>query len=84
MKKMGTGDYKIWVISGQHPGETVNMWMLEGFLERLSNGLDNLLSNPVRIGKYISFCRSIKRVVSLFFNSFFNSIIQKSPELPFL
>ena len=36
MKKMGTGDYKIWVISGQHPGETVNMWMLEGFLERLS------------------------------------------------
>ena len=35
MKKMGSGETKIWVISGQHPGETVNMWMLEGFLERL-------------------------------------------------
>lgn len=35
MKKMGAGKTKVWVISGQHPGETVNMWMLEGFLERL-------------------------------------------------
>ena len=36
MKKIGTGKTKVWIISGQHPGETVNMWVLEGFLERLS------------------------------------------------
>ena len=35
MKKLGTGETKIWVISGQHPGETINMWILEGFMDRL-------------------------------------------------
>lgn len=36
MKKIGRGETKVWVISGQHPGETIHMWMLEGFLKRLS------------------------------------------------
>ena len=35
MEKFGNGETKVWVISGQHPGETVNMWMLEGFMQRL-------------------------------------------------
>lgn len=35
MKKMGYGDTKLWIISGQHPGETINMWILEGFMKRL-------------------------------------------------
>lgn len=35
MKTLGTGKYKVWLISGQHPGETVNSWMLEGFVKRL-------------------------------------------------
>ena len=35
MKKIGSGKTKVWIISGQHPGETINMWILEGFLKRL-------------------------------------------------
>ena len=35
MKTLGSGKYKVWLISGQHPGETVNSWMLEGFVKRL-------------------------------------------------
>jgi len=35
MQTFGTGPKKIWLISGQHPGETINSWMLEGFLKRM-------------------------------------------------
>ena len=35
MKKLGHGSQKIWLISGQHSGETINSWMLEGFVKRL-------------------------------------------------
>ena len=42
MKSFGTGSKKIWVISGQHPGETINSWMLEGFMEELHKRKDIL------------------------------------------
>jgi len=35
MKTFGNGHRKIWLISGQHPGETINSWMLEGFYKRM-------------------------------------------------
>tara|TARA_B100001123_G_C15295454_1_gene1019012 strand:- start:532 stop:1626 length:1095 start_codon:yes stop_codon:yes gene_type:complete len=35
MKKLGSGNFKVWVISGQHPGETINSWILEGFIKRI-------------------------------------------------
>ena len=35
MKKLGNGIKKVWLISGQHPGETINSWILEGFIKRL-------------------------------------------------
>ena len=35
MKKIGNGPKRVWLISGQHPGETINSWMLEGFVKRL-------------------------------------------------
>lgn len=35
MKKLGSGSKIVWVISGQHPGETIHSWMLEGFVKRL-------------------------------------------------
>jgi murein tripeptide amidase MpaA len=35
MKKIGSGPHRVWLISGQHPGETINSWMLEGFVKRL-------------------------------------------------
>ena len=35
MKKIGTGDTKVWLVSGQHPGETINSWILEGFVKRI-------------------------------------------------
>ena len=34
MKKLGNGPKRVWLISGQHPGETINSWMLEGFIKR--------------------------------------------------
>ncbi len=35
MKKLGNGKKRIWIISGQHSGETINSWILEGFIKRL-------------------------------------------------
>ena len=35
MKKIGRGETKVWLVSGQHPGETINSWILEGFIKRL-------------------------------------------------
>ena len=35
MKKIGTGPKRVWLISGQHSGETINSWILEGFVKRL-------------------------------------------------
>jgi len=35
MKKVGWGEKKVWIICGQHPGETINSWILEGFMEKL-------------------------------------------------
>ena len=35
MKKCGYGPKKVWLISGQHSGETINSWMLEGFYKRM-------------------------------------------------
>ena len=35
MEKVGKGDTKVWIICGQHPGETINSWILEGFMEKL-------------------------------------------------
>jgi murein tripeptide amidase MpaA len=35
MKKVGYGKKRIWIISGQHSGETINSWMLEGLFKRL-------------------------------------------------
>ena len=37
MKKLGHGPTKVWLISGQHPGETINSWILEGFLKEIKN-----------------------------------------------
>ena len=36
MKTLGRGPTKVWLISGQHPGETVNSWILEGFVNRVN------------------------------------------------
>ena len=33
MKKLGNGSKRIWLISGQHSGETINSWILEGFVK---------------------------------------------------
>ena len=35
MKKLGNGPKRVWLISGQHSGETINSWMLEGFVKRV-------------------------------------------------
>ena len=35
MKKIGNGPKRVWLISGQHSGETINSWILEGFVKRL-------------------------------------------------
>ena len=35
MKKIGRGETKVWLVSGQHPGETINSWILEGFVKRI-------------------------------------------------
>ena len=35
MKKIGSGKTKVWLVSGQHPGETINSWILEGFVKRI-------------------------------------------------
>jgi len=35
MKKIGNGPKRVWLVSGQHPGETINSWTLEGFVKRL-------------------------------------------------
>lgn len=35
MEKVGKGKTKVWIICGQHPGETINSWILEGFMEQL-------------------------------------------------
>ena len=35
MKKIGSGLNRIWIISGQHPGETINSWILDGFVKRM-------------------------------------------------
>ena len=35
LKKYGHGPTKVWAISGQHPGETINAWILEGFIKRM-------------------------------------------------
>lgn len=35
MKRFGRGAKKVWLISGQHSGETINSWMLEGFYKRM-------------------------------------------------
>ena len=35
MAKLGHGPLKVWLISGQHPGETINSWILEGFVKRI-------------------------------------------------
>ena len=34
MKKIGSGKTKVWLV-GQHPGETINSWILEGFVKEL-------------------------------------------------
>lgn len=35
LQRYGHGPIKVWLISGQHPGETIHAWMLEGFVKRL-------------------------------------------------
>ena len=36
MKKIGSGEKKVWLVSGQHIQiETINSWILEGFVKRL-------------------------------------------------
>ena len=35
MKKIGNGKKKIWIVSGQHPGESINSWILDGFIEKI-------------------------------------------------
>ena len=35
MKKIGNGPKRVWLVSGQHSGETINSWILEGFVKRL-------------------------------------------------
>ena len=35
MKKIGDGPKRVWLISGQHSGETINSWILEGFVKKL-------------------------------------------------
>ena len=44
MKKLGNGLNRVWLISGQHPGETINSWILEGFIKRLLERKSTLLS----------------------------------------
>ena len=35
LQRYGHGPTKVWLISGQHPGETIHAWILEGFVKRL-------------------------------------------------
>ena len=48
MKKLGTGKTKVWLVSGQHPGETINSWILEGFVKRI-------LERKILLKKYTFF-----------------------------
>ena len=43
MKKIGSGPMKVWLISGQHPGETINSWILEGFVKRIKKHKPQIL-----------------------------------------
>jgi murein tripeptide amidase MpaA len=41
---MGTGDKTIWVIARQHPGESMAEWWMEGFIERMTDSDDPLVT----------------------------------------
>ena len=47
MKKIGSGPKRVWLISGQHSGETINSWILEGFVKRLLERKSTLSKNLV-------------------------------------
>lgn len=40
--RVGEGDFKVWFIGRQHPGETQAEWWMEGMLERLLDPTDTL------------------------------------------
>ena len=42
MEKLGHGPKRIWIVSGQHSGETINLWILEGLIKRLKERKRNL------------------------------------------
>ena len=42
MKTFGNGPKNIWLISGQHPGETISSWILEGFYKRMKKKRETL------------------------------------------
>ena len=42
MCKLGTGPIKVWLICGQHPGETISLWILEGFIRQILKKTDKL------------------------------------------
>ena len=44
MKTLGKGKFKVWIISGQHPGETINSWILNGFIKRILERKNKLFS----------------------------------------
>ena len=44
----GEGKRKIWMISRQHPGETMAEWFVEGFLRRLLDTHDGLAKRLLR------------------------------------
>ena len=42
MTTLGYGPIKVWLVNGQHSGETINSWILEGFVKRLLERKDKL------------------------------------------
>jgi len=42
MKTFGNGPRNVWLISGQHPGETISSWILEGFYKRMKKKRETL------------------------------------------
>ena len=42
MCKLGNGPRKVWLICGQHPGETISLWILEGFINQIQKNIQKI------------------------------------------
>ena len=50
---IGTGEKTIWVIARQHPGESMAEWWMEGFLARLTDREDEVVTEMLRKATFL-------------------------------